>query len=72
MGGNEAGLQEIGHHVGGAPLQGAQDRRAEVFNPATGEVIAQVRLADAAVVDAAVRAAQSAWPLWAETSALNR
>lgn len=72
MGGNEAGLQEIGHYVGGALLQGAQDRRAEVFNPATGEVIAQVRLADAAVVDAAVRAAQSAWPLWAETSALNR
>jgi len=72
VGGNEAGLQEIGHYVGGALLQGAQDRRAEVFNPATGEVIAQVRLADAAVVDAAVRAAQSAWPLWAETSALNR
>jgi len=43
-----------------------------VFNPATGEVSGRVRLADAAVVDAAVRSAAAAYPRWSETSVLNR
>ncbi len=43
-----------------------------MFNPATGEVTGLVRLADAAIVDAAVKSARSAWLGWSETSMLNR
>ncbi len=43
-----------------------------VFNPSTGEVIGTVPLAGAAEVDAAVRAAQAAFPAWAETPVIDR
>ena len=71
MGKTETPLAEIGHWINGAPAAGG-DRTAEVFNPATGEVSAQVRLADAATVDVAVRAAAAALPAWADMPALRR
>ncbi len=58
--------RSIGHYVGGRDVAAAGDV-AVVWNPATGEVRAEVALADASVVDAAVRAASDAWPAWAAT-----
>ena len=72
MGKNEQQLTDISHWIGGARVAGSPQRTAEVFNPATGEVTGLVRLADAATVDAAVQAAQTAQQKWADTSALNR
>ena len=72
MGKNEAQLADITHWIAGHRVDGAAGRTGEVFNPATGEVTGLVRLADAGTVDAAVDAARTAWPAWAETSALNR
>ena len=43
-----------------------------VYNPASGQVIARVALAESADVDVAVRAAAEAFPGWAATSALRR
>ena len=43
-----------------------------VFNPSTGEVIAGTPLGGAAEVDAAVRAADEAFPAWAETPPSER
>ena len=43
-----------------------------VFNPATGEVFAQCPKADAAQLDAAVRAARRAFPGWAATPIAER
>ena len=43
-----------------------------MFNPAAGEVIARVALADAAEVSKAVAAATAAWPAWAATPPLRR
>jgi len=63
--------QLIGHCIGGHSDQ-TVPRRAPVFNPATGETIAHVALADAATVARAVAAAQSAAAAWAATSALKR
>ena len=60
-------LREILHVIGGAQTAGASQRRAPVFNPATGEVIAQVRLASSGDVAAAVEAAATAVPGWAST-----
>ncbi|HYC72833.1 MAG TPA: CoA-acylating methylmalonate-semialdehyde dehydrogenase [Opitutaceae bacterium] len=45
---------------------------APVHNPSTGEVIAEVPLGGAAEADAAVRAAQAAFPAWADTPPSER
>lgn len=71
MGKTEQTVAEIGHFIRGRRLAGGE-RRAEVFDPARGEVTAWVRLADAATVDAAVSAAAAAFPDWAETPAVKR
>jgi malonate-semialdehyde dehydrogenase (acetylating)/methylmalonate-semialdehyde dehydrogenase len=72
MGKTEQTVQNITHWIDGRRVAGDGQRTAEVFNPATAEVIAQVALADAATVDAAVRAARAAFPAWADTPALKR
>jgi len=64
-------IPQIGHCIGGR-VSAPGNRRSAVFNPATGQKIAEVALADEAVVDAAVTAARDAYPAWSQTSALNR
>jgi malonate-semialdehyde dehydrogenase (acetylating)/methylmalonate-semialdehyde dehydrogenase len=62
-----------GHWIDGAPLApAAGSRHGEVYNPATGEVARRVALADATVVDAAVRSAAAAFPAWSATPPLRR
>ena len=43
-----------------------------VFNPSTGEIIAQTPMCGGDVVDQAVQAAQKAFPDWAETPPVER
>src|SRR5690242_2555205 len=43
-----------------------------VFNPSTGDIIAETPMAGAAQVDAAVQAAAAAFPGWMETPAVER
>ncbi|MCI4644695.1 MAG: CoA-acylating methylmalonate-semialdehyde dehydrogenase [Hyphomonadaceae bacterium] len=43
------------------------DNQCDVFNPATGEITAQLALGGAREVDMAVKAAQAAFPAWAAT-----
>ncbi len=47
-------------------------RMGEVYNPATGQVIRRVPLADAKIVDAAVQAATKALPAWRDMPSLRR
>jgi malonate-semialdehyde dehydrogenase (acetylating)/methylmalonate-semialdehyde dehydrogenase len=61
-------MTEISHWIGGAAWTRPAPRVGEVFNPATGRVIAQVAMADAAVVDAAVAAAAAASLEWRRSS----
>jgi len=63
---------DIGHHIGGRFVAGASGRSQAVYNPATGAVARQVALASAAEVNAAVAAAQAAFPAWADTPPLRR
>ena len=63
---------EIAHFVAGARTRGESQRRAPVFNPATGEQTAKAVLANRADVDFAVRAAAAAFPDWAATPPLRR
>jgi malonate-semialdehyde dehydrogenase (acetylating)/methylmalonate-semialdehyde dehydrogenase len=62
----------IGHYVNGGRFAGSGDRRADVFNPASGQVSAQVSLAGADDTEQAIAAAQAAFPAWAAVTPLNR
>ncbi|WP_211442732.1 CoA-acylating methylmalonate-semialdehyde dehydrogenase [Collimonas humicola] len=65
-------ISQINHFISGAPVSGRSERYSDVFNPATGEVVAQVALASAQEVDKAVASARAAFPAWSETSPLRR
>ena len=50
-------MRQVQHFIDGSAFAGESKRRGDVFNPATGEVDAQVALASASDLDAAVRSA---------------
>ena len=58
--------------IGGKPVVPEGSRFGEVYNPATGQVTKKVVLADARLVDAAVKAASAAYPAWRDASILRR
>ena len=62
----------IGHYINGAPVAGQGQRTQTVTNPATGAVTGKVALADQQDVNAAVAAAQAAFPAWADAPPLRR
>ena len=57
-------MQRIPHWIDGKPVPPASAEWLDVFDPATRKVEAQVADGDADDVDAAVRAAQAAFPAW--------
>lgn len=65
-------LATISHYINGRVVPSTGERRQDVFNPATGEVSAQLNLASVEDVHAAVAAAHAAAPAWAETAPLKR
>jgi betaine-aldehyde dehydrogenase len=58
--------------IGGEWVASGAGRSFPVHNPATGEILGRVPLAEAADVDRAVRAAAQAFPAWAETPGPER
>jgi malonate-semialdehyde dehydrogenase (acetylating)/methylmalonate-semialdehyde dehydrogenase len=66
-------MQRVSHFIDGQRVtnEGAGDD-IDVFNPATGEVSAQVPVADAALVDQAVAVARNASLAWSESSLSQR
>jgi malonate-semialdehyde dehydrogenase (acetylating)/methylmalonate-semialdehyde dehydrogenase len=67
-----AGVQEIGHWIDGAHRPSASGRTADVFNPATGAVIARVGLADEEEIADAIASAERAQQVWGSTSIAKR
>ena len=65
-------MQQLSHYMNGQLVDGQSGRFADVFNPATGEVQAQVPLASKAEVDVAIAAAAAAQPAWAATNPQRR
>ncbi|MBB3255939.1 malonate-semialdehyde dehydrogenase (acetylating)/methylmalonate-semialdehyde dehydrogenase [Paraburkholderia bannensis] len=65
-------VADLTHFINGRALEATSGRFADVFNPATGAVSARVPLASVAEVDAAVAAAQAAFPAWSETPPIKR
>jgi malonate-semialdehyde dehydrogenase (acetylating)/methylmalonate-semialdehyde dehydrogenase len=68
-----ASATSLGHFIDGKDVAGgAGGRQAEVFDPASGSVSAQVALASKDEVAVAIAVAQRAFPKWAATTPLNR
>jgi malonate-semialdehyde dehydrogenase (acetylating)/methylmalonate-semialdehyde dehydrogenase len=65
-------MKSLGHLINGAATGGTSGRTGPVFNPATGEQIGEVSLANGADVDAAVAAANAALPEWSAMPPLRR
>ncbi len=65
-------LEKLHLWINGQRVQAQGGRNADVFNPATGEVIRKAPLASKADVDAAVAAAKAAYPAWRDTTPLRR
>ncbi len=64
--------RKIGHFIGGEQVEGRSGRFADVYNPATGEVQAQVALAGQDELAAAIDNAAAAQPAWAATNPQRR
>ena len=67
----ELKLATVPMWIGGRPVAPA-GRMGDIFNPATGLVTRRVPYADAATIDAAVKAASAALPEWRDTPPLRR
>jgi len=67
-----AAKRTIRHRIGGEETGGASSRTSPVYDPATGEVQAEVVLAEASDVDAAVAAAREAFAEWSQASLSRR
>jgi len=62
----------ITHRIGGEETSGSSSRTSPVYDPATGEVQAEVMLAEPGDVDAAVTAAREAFAEWSQASLSRR
>lgn len=65
-------MRQIGHFIGGKQVAGTSGRKQPVYNPATGEIQAEVALASVDELRAAVENAKAAQPKWAATNPQRR
>ncbi|MFL6099531.1 MAG: CoA-acylating methylmalonate-semialdehyde dehydrogenase [Actinomycetales bacterium] len=65
-------MRTIEHWIGGKHTAGGSGRTSPVYNPATGAQQAEVLLAEAADVAAAVASAKDAFPGWSQASLSKR
>jgi malonate-semialdehyde dehydrogenase (acetylating)/methylmalonate-semialdehyde dehydrogenase len=64
-------MYHVAHYIQGKSVID-KNRLQDLHNPATGNVIGQVSLADQVQVEAAIQAAKTAFPGWAATTPLRR
>ena len=65
-------MQIITHYINGHHTPHSGSPTADVFNPSTGKVSAQVALASQTETETAIAAAEAAFPGWAATTPLRR
>lgn len=65
-------IQTLTHWINNAPAEGKSGRTASVYNPATGQVQAQLPLASKAEIDAVVQIATAAAQKWRSSSLSTR
>ena len=62
----------VPHLIQGKLVAGQSNRTADIINPATGEVVGKVPLANRGDVESAIAAAKDAFPAWAATTPSRR
>jgi malonate-semialdehyde dehydrogenase (acetylating)/methylmalonate-semialdehyde dehydrogenase len=62
---------QVSHFINGKSVS-TKNRTQEIFNPATGEVVGQVDMADKKIIEDAIAAAKAAFPAWSATPPLKR
>lgn len=62
----------IGHFVGGKATTGSGERTQNVYNPATGQVTGELRLANQSDIDNVVATAKTAAESWSQVSLARR
>ena len=65
-------MHTIDHYIAGRVHAGSNDATLKVYNPATGVVTGQVRLAGNGEVNAAVACAKAAFAAWSDTPPIRR
>ena len=65
-------MKTINHFINGREHKGSSDRVGDIFNPAQGEKIAEVNLANSNDVNIAIENALSVKQKWASTPPLTR
>ena len=65
-------MRSVDHFISGKTVKSGSGRFSDIYNPNTGEVQAQVGLANDAEVDQAVEAAKAALPGWMATNPQRR
>ncbi|MEN9385211.1 MAG: hypothetical protein RL323_2354 [Pseudomonadota bacterium] len=63
---------EVAQYIAGQRTAGTGTRTQPIYNPASGAVSRQVRLGNVQDVNAAVAAAQAAFPAWSDTPPIRR
>ena len=66
------GVKTLTHFIGGEMVEGKSGRYGSVYNPTTGEVLANVPLASIEETREAIDKAQSAFPKWRDASVAKR
>jgi malonate-semialdehyde dehydrogenase (acetylating)/methylmalonate-semialdehyde dehydrogenase len=65
-------MTAVMHFINGTHVANSSNRTGKVFNPALGQVIREVSLAEAKDAKAAIQAAKDAFPSWRDTSLTKR
>ncbi|MDR7246060.1 MULTISPECIES: CoA-acylating methylmalonate-semialdehyde dehydrogenase [Priestia] len=68
----QTAVKTVKNYIGGQWIESATSKTEPVYNPATGEIIAQVPLSTKEDVDQAVQAANEAFKRWAKTAVPKR
>lgn len=69
---NITDVKELTHFIDGKMIPGKSGRFSEVFNPASGEVIAKVPLASVLEVKDAIKKAEVSFPAWRDLTVAKR
>jgi len=62
---------QVTHYINGKEVT-STGRTQEIFNPATGEVIGKVTMADKSIIEQAIQAAKAAFVTWSAMTPLKR
>jgi len=65
-------MTTVMHFINGKQVANSSNRTGNVFDPALGQIIHQVSLAEVADAQAAINAASDAFPAWRDTSLTKR